>query len=313
MATVAFGGSAEEFRLTLKDRPGRGQVLLAFGDSWMSCPPAIPPKGYDLRRALGDLGYDTSKFLEHAKPGMTMQDMAKVDPSDGSSIYATLREGIGTDHLPLAVLVDGGGNDFKNGDPPDPFQCGQTSGRNSPLELALRQKGSSPPINDPALGEFLAKMSGFLKTVIDNLAEACRGADGKQRVPIIVCAYDHPFPDGQGFLFLCPWLAPTFTRKGYVPPVHRNPEADAVRRMATFIDRLNDAYEETVNMARNRENIDVRMVRLTGVLAATPEFLQSGHKAVWGNELHANQVGFGALAQHLHDQALAALVQRARA
>jgi hypothetical protein len=288
---------------------GKGQRLLAYGDSWMSFVEASAPNGYDFRRALADLGYDTSEFGIYADHGRTLARMSLDKPTDGRTIYGRLRDGIdGLKPLPLALLVDGGGNDFVKGGLAIPSMCEATSGRNSALERVLAKQGSTSALDEAALEAFLDDMTGRLEPILRNLAQASRDAAGKQRVPIIVAAYDHPFPDGRPFLKLCPWLAPTFTRKGYPSPVGNTADPVAIDAMRVFIDRLNDAYEAVVTKLVG-QGLDVKMARLTGVLAATaPNGQPFDYKAVWGNELHPNQAGFAVLAQKLHAQFLSVLM-----
>jgi deferrochelatase/peroxidase EfeB len=287
-----------------EDLPGQGQVLMAFGDSWMRFQ-AAPKPGYDFMRALQDLGYDTSSFVAYAAQGALLNDMSKADPQDGKTIYGALRRAVAAKQaLPLAVLLDGGGNDFTAGET-HPLDCSK-SGLHSPLDQSLCDKGTLPPIDGLALGRFLGNMTDCLGYIVRELAKASSG-----RVPVIVVAYDHPFPDGKPFGLLCPWLAPTFTRKHFDPPNKRQCDPAAATLMATFIDRLNDAYGTLIDALRKDEGIDVRLVRLTGVLASTAAFQQGGHQAVWYNELHPNVVGYTALAKYLHDQALQGLIAAA--
>ena len=175
------------------------------------------------------------------------------------------------------------------------------------LDRILNLKGALTLHNQQILDEFLDEMNGHLSLIVTELARAGGGIGSAKQVPIVVHAYDHPFPDGETYMFgMCPWLEPKFTRKGY----NTADPADlttAAGLMSTFIDQLNDAYADTINTLAGT-GIRVTFVRLTGVLAATTEYKQFGFKAVWKNEMHPNKTGFAALAAHLHTYGLMPLV-----
>lgn len=292
----------------LSNRPGQGRKLLAFGDSWLRFEREKGLDGSDFMRALGDLGYDTSAFANsrYAMETQKLAHMRDALPSDDRSIYGELRKRVRDGDPPLAVLLGGGGNDFVDGPRVLIGSCPKLAGKGSWLERVLKQKGSTPAFDEAALSDFLGQMQSHLTFIVRALADAGGGIGSPQQVPIIVHAYDHPIPDGTAFnVFTCPWMEPVFARKQFSTG---SVDVDAQALMAAFIDALNTAYAETIE-ALTGEGIRARFVRLTGVLAATPEYQQQGFKAVWKNELHPNKTGFAALAKHLHEQALEPLLQ----
>lgn len=281
--------------------PGAGKRLLAFGDSWMNFREEVFPNGGDFRRALADLGYDTTDFgnRNYAWAGRKLKEMAEYKPTDGRYVYARLRKLVAQGTPPLAVLVSGGGNDFVDG--VSTSDC-RLAGLSSKLEGVLKNQDQSPQYDEPLLDDFLGHMKECMTTIVSNLAEAGKGLDGKQQVPIIVVAYDHPIPDGRTFLHLCPWVRPVFSRKGYsVPDGTGGGEASSL--MAIFIDRLNKAYGEVTGELA-KQGVLVGHVPLTGVLAKHQNDEHLTYDKVWKNELHPTKVGFDALAMYLHENAL---------
>jgi lysophospholipase L1-like esterase len=290
---------------------GERKRLLAFGDSWIRFQDEDQATGGDFRRALAALGYDTDEFdnTNYAYRGRTLAEMAEYKPSDGKYVYARLRELIKVGAPPLAVLVSGGGNDFVDGTHTFPkLNCAKYAGLNSKLEAILKNQSESPQYSEQALKHFLTDMKTHLAAIVSNLAAAGTGANGKQLVPIIVVAYDHPIPDGRAWqpAFTCPWLRPVFARKKYDAP-NGVAQSDSSILMATFITRLNEAYGEVATTLAS-EGILVRHVPLTGVLAKHQSDNGLNYKAVWKNELHPTRAGFDVLARHLDETALKPLL-----
>lgn len=290
----------------LKFLRGAGKRLLAFGDSWIRFHDETGATGCDFRRSLGALGYDTSDFdnKNYAYRGRQLQVMAEFPPTDNRYVYAQLRKLITDGTPPMAVLVSGGGNDFVDGTDLFPKRdCPRFAGLNSKLEGILKEQNQSPQYDEALLNDFLDDMKGYMTTIVSNLAEAGKGLDGKQLVPIIVVAYDHPIPDGRPFsLLFCPWLRPVFGRKRYDAPDGKG-EGESSTLMATFIDRLNQAYGE-VAVELTKQGVWVRHVPLTGLLAKYQTEKQLAYDKVWKNELHPTKDGFDVLAMYLHEQAL---------
>lgn len=299
---------------TFSSLPGQGKKLLAFGDSWIRFMEEDHADGGDFRRSLAELGYDTNEFdnVNYAYRGRTLAEMAEYKPNDDKYVYAKLRKLIEAGSAPLAVLVSGGGNDFVDGTHLFPkWNCAKFAGLNSNLEDTLRKQSESPQFSELALQDFLDEMKRRLATIVSNLAVAGTGADGKQLVPIVVVAYDHPIPDGRAWrsAITCPWLRPVFGRKVYSAP-NGVGQGESSTLMATFITRLNQAYGEVAD-ALAVKGILVRHLPLTGVLAKHQSDNQLSHEDVWKNELHPTKLGFDVLARHLHDKALKPLFSSA--
>lgn len=290
-----------------KSLPGEGKRLLAFGDSWIRFLEEDRPTGGDFWRALGALGYDTHDFdnTNYAYRGRKLEEMAGYDPKESKYVYARLRKLINAGTPPSAVLVSGGGNDFVDGTYPLPMlDCATYAGLNSKLEGILRKQNESPQYDKKLLNAFLGEMKRHLTTIVSNLAEAGKGPDGKQLVPIVVVAYDYPIPDGRPWksTLKCPWVRPVFSRKSYDAPNDKG-EGESSTLMATFIARLNQAYGE-VAVDLTKQGVRVRHVPLTGLLSKYQNDKQLAYDKVWKNELHPTKVGFEVLADYLHEVAL---------
>ena len=121
-------------RLRYTAAGGAKGVLLAWGDSWFNLHHPLSFKDWDLARSLADLGWNTDGFDDFSTEGLTLGEMAHVPRRTG--FYRLVRQ-----KKPLAVLIDGGGNDVhKNNfdlDPSDPEY-----GR-SPLHRVTNPAGST--------------------------------------------------------------------------------------------------------------------------------------------------------------------------
>jgi len=290
--------------------PGNNRRLLGFGDSWLRFQDEISATGSDLMRALANLGYDTRNFAlnDSAAQGYRLALMAQELPSNGNSIYGSLRKLIKAGTPPFAVLLGAGGNDFIDGGSVPRWPFCEGTGTDSVLDRVLNPKGALLLHDQQILEEFLTKMKDHLSFIVTELAHAGGGIGSAKQVPIVVHAYDHPFPDGKAlFSVMCPWLQPKFASKGYntADPADL---ATTAGLMSTFIDQLNVAYADTINTLAGA-GIRVTFVRLTGVLAATDEYQNGGIRAVWKNEMHPNKTGFAALAAHLHTHGLVPYMQ----
>lgn len=287
--------------------PGEGKKLLAFGDSWVRFLEETDPTGSDFMRSLGALGYDTTDFdnTNYAYRGRKLKEMAGYGPQESKYVYAKLRKLVKAGTPPLAVLVSGGGNDFIDGTFSLPtIDCLKFAGVNAKLEGILKNQNAPPQYDEVLLDEFLDEMKRYMTTIVSNLAEAGKGPDGKQLVPIIVVAYDLPIPDGRPWKsgIKCPWLLPVFARKSYNAPNNKG-EGESSTLMAMFIARLNRAYGE-VAVELTKQGIWVSHVPLTGLLAKYQNEKQLTYDKVWKNELHPTKDGFDVLAMYLHEQAL---------
>jgi deferrochelatase/peroxidase EfeB len=290
-------------------KTGNKGTLLAFGDSWLSI--KDPVFNYDLLRAFREIGFDTTYFTQHAHPKQRLEEMHAVSPANNNSIYGLIRSLVlqsanNSKPLPIAILVDGGGNDithsssstdsfiegFSNGATFDEAgfrkKCEQ-HGIGSPLDDMILPKSSAQSIDSAKLDSFLKRMGGYLVKILLQLTEASSSpSNGSPMIPILVFAYDFPIPDGFPTIpSRCPSLKPCFDRKGYSV-------AEGTEIMRELICRLNLEYERVISTLSSAST-KIKFLRLTGTLEKQPDFDQ-GYKIYWNNELHPSKKGYAVLA-----------------
>ena len=246
-------------------------LLLAWGDSWFHLDHPYSLADWDLAKSLASLGWDTKGFAKYSDEGLTLEEMATVQPRTG--FYSLVRQ-----MKPLAVLLDGGGNDVhqRARNPSSPwFPL-------SPLHAMAAPPGSNPALNAEAVSKFVhGQLRGHLDTVLKNLVEVTEGLD----IPIFVHGYDHPIPDKRDFPLGRGWLDPVNTDP-YTPEQGK-------KIMQLLIDELNTMIAAAVRPFAGQR---VRHLNLTGTLAAQPGF-DIDYKAWWLNELHATRRGCDVLAK----------------
>ena len=256
-------------RPALVPRNNGQNKLLAWGDSWFHLNHWLAFDDWDLARSLAKLGWDTSGFSEYSTEGLTLQEMASVPPRMGFYRLVAQRN-------PVAILIDGGGNDVHAEDT-DRWSLG------SPLHHLAAPAGSTPPLNKQAVSAFVdGQLQGWLTTVLKNLTAITNG-----KIPIFVHGYDHPIPDGRGFPLVGPgpWLN----------PVNDNPytRAQGTEVMRLLIDELNRMIGAAVKpfAAQGVQHLDLR-----GTLARQQGF-GADHTPWWLNELHPTEQGYDVLAK----------------
>lgn len=241
--------------------PQAKDVLVAEGDSWFDYPL------HDVLRILEDhYGYDIESV---ATKGHRVEDMAY---SGGQleeftrRIEKVLRNG----SVPRAILLSGGGNDL----------AGKEFGMLlNHAESAIA--GLNRTIVDGIINERLKIAYVFIISKITNVCQKRIG----HSLPIIVHGYDHPVPDGRGFLggwwFLPgPWLEPGFREKGF--DIDRlQVRIDIAKEL---IDCFNAMLSEVVSLP---EFTHVHYIDLRGTLSAA-----NNYKDDWDNELHPSESGF---------------------
>ena len=262
--------------------------LLAWGDSWFQLDhPLAGQDGWDLARSLARLGWNTAGFALHSSEGLTLQEMAHVQKRTGfyRTVYASTLQA----NRPLAILIDGGGNDVHH----------NPSLNQSQLHRLAAPAGSSSPLMPDAVRQFVyGNLHAHLSTVLKNLVDVTQGS-----IPIFVHGYDHPIPDGIGFgqpLLNIPWLDPLNNRNLY--SLARGAEV-----MQLLIDELNKMIGEAVAPFAAQ---GVRHLNLTGTLAAQPGYSLSHYRPWWLNELHPTEKGYDVLAAVV-DQAITAALASA--
>ncbi len=261
--------------------------LLVWGDSWFNNPYPQPGLGqWDLGVFLRQLGYRVDQQPQRARAGMALAEMAQVAANDPDSLYSDVHRALFENELygqplPLAIVMDGGGNDVHRG--LDPAQA--------PLSQMLQPYGTLDGDGHPLIFDeqvVQAFIDGQLARdwdlILGRLTHITQG-----RIPILVHGYDHPIPDGRAYFGN--WLHRSITGvRGY------DAASDGPAIMMTLIDRLNHML---ATVTAPYQALGVHHVALTGVLAAQPGFA-ADYKTYWLNELHPNDKGFAALAQVLH-------------
>lgn len=250
-------------------------TLLGWGDSWFQLHHPLSFDEWDLARSLAGLGWNTSEFSTYSSAGLTLQEMAQVPSRRG--FYSLVRR-----RKPLAILIDGGGNDVHANRPDG----------GSPLGDMAAPAGSTPPLDADAVNDFVHRtLRGHLDTVLRNLIDATEG-----KIPILVHGYDHPIPDGRTFLLGDAWLDPVNDRRRYTL-------AQGTEIMRLLIEALNTMIADAVQPFAGQ---GARHLNLTGTLAAQPGYAND-YTRWWLNELHPTQRGYDALAAVVDTALTAAL------
>jgi lysophospholipase L1-like esterase len=247
-------------------RPARG-VLVAEGDSWFDYPMT------DVLRVLEDLfGYDVDSVAhkgdrveEMAYGGGQLEELTRA-------IEKLLRRGV----VPRAILLSGGGNDL--------------AGREFGM-LLNHHDSPVPGLNARILaGIFDERIKLAYISILQAVTRICEAKVGRA-IPIVLHGYDHPVPDGRGFLggwwFLPgPWLEPGFREKGYMNLGER------ITLAAELIDQFNATLASIVTLPAFAH---VRYVDLRGTLSNAP----GNYAEFWANELHPTVKGFELVANRL--------------
>lgn len=247
---------------TAKPGPGTRGVLVAEGDSWFDYP------FHDVLKELEDgHGWD----VEHvAHRGDAVESMA-YDGHQLDDFVRAIERVARRGETPHAILLSGGGNDV----------AGEV------FAMLVNHRSS------PVFGLNAAIVDGLLDTrirvayttILQAVTTACETLLGS-RVPILLHGYDHPVPDGRGFLggwgFLPgPWLEPGFREKGY---------EDLGERIAIARDLIDRFYGMLNAVVADPAFAHVRVVDLRGQLST--ELAGNRYKDWWGNELHPTRPGF---------------------
>ena len=246
--------------------PARG-VLVAEGDSWFDYPMT------DVLRVLEDMfGYDVDSVAhkgdrveEMAYTGGQLEELTRA-------IEKLLRRGV----VPRAILLSGGGNDI--------------AGKEFGMLLNHRQS-PVPGFNARVLaGVFEERIKLAYISILQAVTRLCQAKTGRA-IPIVLHGYDHPVPDGRGFLggwwFLPgPWLEPGFREKGYTDLGER------ITLAAQLIDQFNVTLASIVTLP---EFAHVRYVDLRGTLSNAV----ANYEEFWANELHPTEKGFALVADRL--------------
>ena len=236
-------------------------VLLAEGDSWFDYP------GKDILALLEDKHlYDVNSV---AHMGDCVEDMAYSD-GQYEAFTARLVKLLGEGKVPRAILLSGGGNDIAG----DEFAI-----------LLNHAASKLPPLNENIIsGVIDIRLKQAYVRILSGLTEVSKTYLGKP-LPIVIHGYDHPLPDGRGFLggwwkLPGPWLKPGFERKGYAN-LTTNREL-----IAKLIDRFNVMLAAVSSIPAFSH---VHYLDLRGTLKPS--------KTDWANELHPSPSGFETVTQ----------------
>jgi deferrochelatase/peroxidase EfeB len=279
-----FVGTPFSYKLAKAPAVSKG-TLLAWGDSWFNLDiKAAGSDRWDFAQALAKLGWDTSSFVKHSTEGLKLKDMASVGKRKG--FYRTVQEEAASGKKPVAILIDGGGNDVHWS---LPF-------KRSPLHDLAAPAGSTSPLVADAVHKFIhVQLRSYLDTVLTNLCDVTKGS-----IPILVHGYDYPIPDGRGFKVgsvNISWLDPVNETKLY--SLEQGAEI-----MRLLIDELNLMIGYAAAPFAGR---GVRHLKLTGTIASQAGYTISNHKPWWLNELHPTQLGYDALAAVVESAITAAM------
>jgi lysophospholipase L1-like esterase len=275
---VGYGRAGQQ--VLKADRTGT-VPFWAIGDSWLDNLAGPFP---DLVTSLGQLGYAvTDSRLRHANKGFPLAHLAQPEfLAQLQQDFSDAEQGIGS-VLPEFIILGGGGNDI----------VGEADRPNDAPLFGMLKPGATNPtdaIDRGALDRFLDTMKGHYKKILDVL---CASAP---KTPIFIHAYDHPIPDGRGFLPRIgpgPWLEPLFDL------AHLTDPAVNTDVMHTLIDALNKMVSDLAE-DQPEDGRQVHHLRLAGVLASAKEFgdpkTDKRYQAYWNDELHPLNKGCDALA-----------------
>lgn len=261
---------AAAFEPALVEAVGLGSagVLVAEGDSWFDYP------WNDVLRLLEDehafdvesVAHKGDRIEEMAYSGGQLEEFTR-------RLEKLLRRGV----VPRALLLSGGGNDI----------AGREFG------MLLNHSRSGPALrglNDQVISGVIDQRIRFAYvTVISAVTTLCEQRLGR-RLPILVHGYDHPVPDGRGFLggwwsLPGPWLEPGFREKGYAQLAERTTLA------GRLIDRFNGMLQAIVALP---DLSHVVFVDLRGTLSTGADY-----REWWANELHPTPEGFRRVAARI--------------
>jgi hypothetical protein len=246
--------------------------LLAVGDSWFDYPI------HDILTRLDDnYGYNIESSAHRGDPIETM--VSSVGQLD--KFARCMDQIVALGATPKAILVSGGGDDIAG------TEFGMLINNADLLPI--------PGWNDQIIsGVIDTRIAAAYRMMFLSINSLCQKNLGRT-FPILVHGYDHPVPDGRGFLgggwlLPGPWLKPGFDEKLF------SDINVTTQMMTTIIDRFNTMLQ---NLAQEPGFQNVKYIDLRGTLSNA----QSDYKDWWANEIHPNaggifggQDGWGAVA-----------------
>jgi lysophospholipase L1-like esterase len=269
----ALPEGATPARRALAARAGSSRgVLVAEGDSWFDYP------FHDVLKELDDeFGWE----IEHvAHKGDTIESMA-YDGGQLDDFVRAIEKVARHGEAPHAILLSGGGNDIAG----DGFGM-LLNHRSSPVH------GLDPDVIE---GVLETRVRVAYTTILSAVTAACKDLLGAP-VPILLHGYDHPVPDGRGFLggwgwLPGPWLAPGFLEKGY---------DDLAERIAVTRDLIDRFYSVLGELVAMPDFEHVQIIDVRGALSV--DLQRDRYKDWWGNELHPTRAGYRKIAGMFDDE-----------
>lgn len=288
----ASGASAKAFPPGV----GRGHVLVADGDSWLSYFPldhplkgaqniaaylASDPYNFTVEK-LANMGTRLYDFYDDGGPNRPLRfDKAKASSWRLNKLVTKVKRMVADGNTPAAILFSAAGNDV-------------VENRLTPL---LKDAGNPPKPDDALIEELVRKqvdelMKTWLEAILDQLNRECV-TNQSAPIPVFIHGYDFPVPDARWLFGVAApersWLYPSFNEKGYENATNPHYPTNGVVVMKTLIKRLNDMQAGVAGLAKFKGH--VFQVKLTETLSN-----QRGRYANdWDNELHPSISGFTAL------------------
>jgi hypothetical protein len=254
-------------REALAKRAGGSRgVLVAEGDSWFDYP------FHDVLKELDDsFGWEIESV---AHKGDTVESMA-YDGGQLDEFVRAIERVVRRGQTPHGILLSGGGNDVAG----DWFGM-LLNHRSSPVY------GLNPKIVE---GVLETRVRVAYTTILSAVTATCEQLLGS-KVPILLHGYDHPVPDGRGFLggwgwLPGPWLEPGFREKGY---------ENLDERINIARDLIEHFYTMLGEVIATTAFSHVKLVDLRGALSV--DLVDDGYKDWWANELHPTHDGFAKVA-----------------
>jgi lysophospholipase L1-like esterase len=251
--------------LTRRAGVSRG-ILVAEGDSWFDYP------FHDVLKELDDaFGWEIESV---AHKGDTVESMA-YDGGQLDGFVRAIERVVRRGQTPHAILLSGGGNDVAG----DWFGM-LLNHRSSPVY------GLNPEIVE---GVLATRVRVAYTTILSAVTASCEQLLGSP-VPILLHGYDHPVPDGRGFLggwgwLPGPWLEPGFREKGY---------ANLDERINIARDLIERFYAMLGEVIATPAFAHVALVDLRGKLSV--DLVDDRYRDWWANELHPTHDGFAKVA-----------------
>ncbi len=276
-AVSPTAAAATEEAVTVTRSLTTAGYLIAIGDSWFD---------YPIRDVLTNLddhfGYSIESCAHKGDPIEAM-----VSPVGQLDRFARLLDKVTSFGAePRAILISGGGDDIAGA------EFGMLIN-----ELGTPIAGWNEQIVAGVIDTRIAEAYRLMFSTVNAICEQLL----HKTFPIVVHGYDHPVPDGRGFLggwgpLPGPWLKPGFDEKRFA---YSNP-GGTTQMMAMLIDRFNTMLQNLLPAYPN-----VRYVDLRGTLSTSPGNYQDD----WANELHPTggdplspgQNGFYRIAKRMND------------